>query len=368
MLIIGSKEQVQEYRDNPAINQSTLKNVQYGLASFLKKQNEKGPVESFAKGSAVDCILTAPKGAFEEEFYISTLDKKPSETEMAIVQYVFDRVSNLDGFEVFEVYTNIIEEAITELNWQANWKMETRIKKIAESPVCKEYFNDLVESKGKTVLSMTQYTEVMAVVESLRTNEATKRFFDREYIEKSEQLVCLYQIPIYFKIKGHECKALPDIVLLTIDDNKKIKEVLIIDLKTMWGNTLDFFDKVVTYRYDIQAAFYQEAIFRTGKSLFSNLGYTIGDETEVLPFFFVVESMSEPGKPLIYQVDKSLMNQGMNGTPDVYFEDRLIKKGKRGVLSLLEEYVYYQNNEFTEDLLLKDSNGHLTIDINGITM
>ena len=84
MLIIGTKKQIQQYREHPGMNQSTLKNVQYGLSYFLKKQDEEGPIASFERGSAVDTILTGNEGDFKDLYYISALEKKPSDKEMEI--------------------------------------------------------------------------------------------------------------------------------------------------------------------------------------------------------------------------------------------------------------------------------------------
>ena len=85
-----------------------------------------------------------------------------------------------------------------------------------------------------------------------------------------------------------------------------------------------------------------------------------------MPFGFIVESVSTPGRPLLYFVDEALLLQGKEGTQDIYYQDRLVKKGKRGFLSLMAELKYYQDNEFTEDIILQGKEGNLIIGINGI--
>jgi len=369
MLKIGTKEQIQAYRESPAINQSTLKNLQFGLASFLKKQDEEGPTASFERGSAVDCILTAPEGAFEEQFYISTLEKKPSETEMLIVSMVFDKIPKEYGIQIepFPYYDAFIQESIETVGWQSNWKMETRVEKIRSNTACQEYFDDLKNSQDKTILSLAQYGEVMAVVESLRNNERTREFFDREKIQKSENEIWLYQVPIYFEYEGHQCKALPDIVRIKMKEDE-VEQVQVIDLKTMSEDTLKFPESVSKYRYEIQAAWYVEALDRVDKSFWKELGVELTRDSQMLPFLFVVESMYSPGRPLIYEVLPSLMEQGRSGSEDSYDceGNTLLRKGKKGFTTLLEEYAYYQNNDFSEDILLKNKNGWVKIDVNGI--
>ena len=386
MLIIGTKEQIQKYRGHPGMNQSTLKNVQYGLASFLKKQDEEGPVASFERGSAVDTILTGNEGDFKDLYYISALEKKPSDKEMEIVELIFNKLSSVyeDSITQFgldsPMIKGTIQQSIEEIGWQPNWKIETRIEKITGNPLCQEYFEDLKKSIGKTILSQAQMEQINATVESLRTNEYTKDFFDRKSIMENDRVIVLYQVPIYFSIDGIECKALPDIVTLFLDkveveneDGTKevqttLKGIQPIDLKTTSKDTLEFFDAVMSYRYDIQAAWYLEAIVRVDRTFWKNLGvdYPEKESVDLFPFAFVVESITEPGKPLIYHIEESLIAQGKEGTQDIYYQDRLVKKGKRGFLSLMAELKYYQDNEFTEDIILQGKEGNLIIGVNGI--
>ena len=368
MLIIGSRESIKSYRENPAINQSTLKDLQYGLANFLKKQTEDGPIASFEVGSAVDCILTAPEGSFSEEYYISSVEKKPTEVEMDIINAVFkmalEQGSPLENFVDYKQY---IERAILNIGWQPNWKIETRVDKISNSTICQGYFEDLKNSVGKTVLSVKQYENITKVVDSLKENERTKNYFDRRIIEGSQEILFLYQVPIYFKFERQDCKALPDIVIMKIEDGK-ITEILVSDLKTTSKPTTEFFDSVIKYRYDIQASWYLTAISNIGTEYCT---YPLSETVKILPFQFIVESTIAPGNPLVYEVDSSLIKQGRFGTEDVFVnsnngEKCLIKKGKKGFESLLKELVYYQETQFQEDIIQKEKNGILKIDINGI--
>ena len=386
MLIIGTKEQIQKYREHPGMNQSTLKNVQYGLSSFLKKQDEEGPIASFERGSAVDTILTGNEGDFKDLYYISALEKKPSDKEIEIIELIFNKLSSVyeDSITQFGLDSPMIkgtvQQSIEEIGWQPNWKIETRIEKITGNPLCQEYFDDLKKSIGKTILSQAQMEQINATVESLRTNEYTKDFFDRKSIMENDRVIVLYQVPIYFSIDGIECKALPDIVTLFLDkveveneDGTKevqttLKGIQLIDLKTTSKDTLEFFDAVMSYRYDIQAAWYLEAIVRVDRTFWESLGvdYPEKESVDLFPFAFVVESITEPGKPLIYHMNESLIAQGKEGTQDIYYQDRLVKKGKRGFLSLMAELKYYQDNEFTEDIILQGKEGNLILGINGI--
>ena len=385
MLIIGTKEQIQQYREHPGMNQSTLKNVQYGLSYFLKKQDEEGPIASFERGSAVDTILTGNEGDFKDLYYISALEKKPSDKEMEIVNLVFDSLSGMEEDSLIQfdldnsMLKGVVQRSIEQIGWQPNWKIETRVEKITGNSLCQEYFEDLKKSIGKTILSQAQVEQIDAVVDSLRKSETTKKFFDRKALLENENMIVLYQVPVYFKIDGIECKALPDIAILFLDNvefenedgtkvvQKTLKAVQVLDLKTIGKDNLEFFESVISYRYDIQAAWYVEAIQRVDKKFWDDLGVIFPQEAiKILPFVFIVESVTTPGRPLLYFVDETLLLQGKEGTQDIYYQDRLVKKGKRGFLSLMAELKYYQDNEFTEDILLYGKEGNLTIGVNGI--
>ena len=101
-IIIGTRAEVNEYFESPAINQSTLKMLAGGLDSMMaqlakrKKDKEEGKPEPdyFTLGSAVDLILTGEEGEYEDAYYVSKMEKVPSEIERQIVDQVFNEVAD----------------------------------------------------------------------------------------------------------------------------------------------------------------------------------------------------------------------------------------------------------------------------------
>ena len=115
----------------------------------------------------------------------------------------------------------------------------------------------------------------MSITESLRTNPVTKSFFDRETYSKLEDIDVYYQLPIYFEYRGIACKALLDMLFVFKDIDGKVLSVLLVDLKTMAGLTINFgITSFKSFRYDIQAAWYTEAL-RSPSSTITNI---IGEE------------------------------------------------------------------------------------------
>jgi len=228
-LIITPQEKIDEYFEKNSLSQSTLKKLEKGIDSFLLDQNkEEDTVQKenlgFLIGSAVDCILTGEEGQFDDNYYVSEIDKKPSDVEMNIIKMVFNQALVENDLETLEPdsclsvnHVKYIKEAIEYFNWQARWKMDTKISKIIE--VGEEYFQDLKKAYGKQILSVEQRLLIENIVESLRSNIRTKDYFDRDTFTSVKTVDIYYQLPIFFTYKGLECKALLDMVIVHKDVN-----------------------------------------------------------------------------------------------------------------------------------------------------
>ena len=105
---ITPQSEIDKYFESENLNQSRLKSLEQGLSKFLdtEKLTDKelyyGENKSFIKGSAVDCLLTGEEGKFEDLYYISDIETKPSDTEMSIINMVFDDI----GFERLPLESN----------------------------------------------------------------------------------------------------------------------------------------------------------------------------------------------------------------------------------------------------------------------
>lgn len=365
MLIIGTKEQVEAYRSNPSVNQSSLKNLQNGLDYFLDQEAKNEAMktgkiaipEYFIKGSGVDCKLLS--NDFDTEFYVSNLTKKPSEVEQSIIELIFKNVKakfeDVSNINLEVVDTDIIKSAIETIGWQPNWKIETRVDKIVT--VGSEFFEELKNVEGKILLDNTQYNEIESIVNSLRTNPKTRDYFNRKILEKSSNWKFYYQLPIFFKIGMTGCKGLLDMCF--VEFNPKTNEairIIPIDLKTLSGYTIDFVNSVRARRYDIQAAWYQDGLMNP-TCKFPEDFPKITINTVFEPFRFIVESTTKVGKPLVYQVTEDVIKSGRIGSP---------RYGK-GYLELLQEYYYQVETGFKEDRIVTESNGMLSFNLDGIT-
>lgn len=371
-VIVTPQVEIDKYFDSDALSQSQLKKLILGIDAFVNNKKEEKELfyeekGHFIIGSAVDTLLTGEEGEFEKQYYVSNLEKKPSDVEMSIIRMVFDEVKHVKVDEL-DKYPGSISNAIEFHNWQANWKIETKIAKIIT--IGNEYFEDLKAGLGKQILTSTENKLIQDIVFSLKSNRRTSLFFDRKSYEKSDNITIYYQLPIYFYYKNVYCKALLDILVIMKDNNGNIISVQPIDLKTMNGSTLRFLNNLKSFRYDIQAAWYTEALKAIDSSFIHNL--SILEEGVIKPFLFIVESNSYPGQPLIYQIDEEIMKIGKFGKKDLliktpnYEYPEVIKHGHKGFDELIEMYIYQEFNDWKEEKIITDNPGVFKLGWNGI--
>jgi len=375
-IIVATKQQVQEYYETDALGQSKLKLLLGDLGSFHKEFDSSA--EHFLIGSAVDCILTNSKQAFEEDYYISEIEKLPSDAIVEILKLVHNELLE-DYAEHLEViigqenplpvtpfyqfvgelknWAAYILDACEKTGWQPRWGDDAKLKNVIEPG--SEYFLDLCKAFGKTVISKTQANTILSIVDSLETSPRTSIFFNRElYGQLPETLTVYYQFPIYFEYRGVSCKALLDMVFVGRDEEGNLLSVTGVDLKTMNGNTFYFPSSVRARRYDIQAAWYTLALQKH---------FAIPEDSSIMkPFQFVVESTSYQGKPLNFVIDESLLNMGRFGRRAISLHDTDMFNGDtmasatlqyeiKGFEQLLDLYIYHSENGFREEREIQEA-------------
>jgi hypothetical protein len=347
---------LESYYENPAISQSKLKLLLSNPKLFNTVEEPEMYFEEkkhFTIGSAVDCLLTQPQIEFDSKYHISNLQNKPSDTVKSIVNQVFDKVieQQYEAIGPITTYSDIILQCCEEHQYQSGWKEQTKINKICEAW---EYWEDLKQALGKQVLSQEENDLISQIVMSIRTSEATSKYF-----EKNRHIEVIFQMAIAFEYKGIVCKALLDMVII----NHQNKTIQPIDIKTMGDYTINFPKSLRQRRYDIQAAFYVEA-------LKSKEVYTI---YEILPFKFIVESTIDPGTPLVFTCTKSLLDLGKYGRNGFLIEGEksviqnyIVIPEIKGFHQLIEDYEWYLENGFEKSRKIVESKSEFQIDWEGI--
>lgn len=359
MIYIGSEEQVKQYREADALNQSTLKELDAGLEGFLaylekkKKEALEPEKEHFLIGGAVDTILTGEDGEFERIYHVSNA-AKPTESILNVVNRLFERHG---GERPLSEMTEEILTVCDEESYQTKWKPDTRVNKIIL--LGEMYYVDLAASNGKKVLSKEQGELVKTIVDNLRHNPRTADYFNREFFASQSTVDIYYQLPLYFTFNGMKCKALMDILIIeNLPDGTK--KVLPIDLKTRFGYTINFPTSIRQRRYDLQAAWYHQALL--DPDVKSPLPLPKISPEEIAPFEFVVESTTSPGRPLVFTLTADYLNIGRFGVLDTYTQKFKVK----GFQHYVEDYIYHSETGWVEDAVVAKNNGRLTVGFEGI--
>lgn len=370
-VIIASREEIEEYYQSDALGQSKLKLLLGDLSQFNKEFDSTA--EHFVMGSAVDCLLTSTQEEFDRQYYISSVEKKPSDTVVEILTTVHqlivedyteylnviipgeeemqENASLLEFVGELKNWTTYILDACIKAEWNLRWGDDAKLKNIIEPG--SEYFLDLCASFGKTILSSTQHQAILRIVKSLQENGRTAKFFDRETFETLDKWTAYYQFPIYFEYRKVKCKALLDMVFVERDSVGRILQIIPVDLKTMAGNTYYFPSSIRQRRYDIQAAWYTLALEHY---------FALPDrDATIKPFQFVVESTTYQGKPLVFAVTDSLLKLGRYGRKAVSLlntdlfsdnaeEDAVLQHHIKGFEDLLGLYIFHSEFGFEEEV------------------
>lgn len=364
---------VENYFDSSALSQSKLKLLLSDPRLFHSVKEPSLYYEEkkhFIIGSGVDCIITEGQETFEEKYHVSQLENKPSDTVKSIVNLVFDRIIDLKLSKIgcISIYKQEVLSACNEHEYQARWRDELRVNKICESY---EYWEDLKAAYGKQVISAEEYATISRIVMSLKTSEATAPYF---IAEKREKVDVFYQLPIYFTYEGEACKALLDMVI--VDHLEKV--IVPIDIKTMGEKSFYFPKALRKRRYDIQAAFYTEAL----PKWMAEKGW---QSYKIASFKFMVESTVDEGVPLIYTLHKSLLHIGKYGRPLIGLQGGVFsppeKEGEEGKVvpveygkikpmlgfhQLINLYKYYVEKGFDQEIRVRENKSELLIDWDGI--
>lgn len=352
---------IEEYYDDSRLSQSKLKLLLGNNPNLFNTVVEPKlyfeEKKYFLIGDGVDCQLTRPIEEYTQKFHISNVQNKPSDSIKSILNQIYDEARSVTTSSSVRLindplYVDTILEVLNSHGYQNNWKEATRIAKIHENW---EYWNDLRAGEGKTILSAEEDSLISQIVMSIKTNDVTRPYFEAGY-----DVEILYQVPIFFTIEGVECKGLLDMVRI----NHITKTIEPIDIKTLGDNTLNFPKALRQRRYDIQGAFYTEGL----KQVYP--GYTI------LPFKFIVESTINPGQPLVYTMDETLLIMGRSGREAFRLkgvsDDSLLEKYYgiidpiEGYLQLIEKYKWYMENGFEINKKIVESEGEFTLSWNRV--
>lgn len=377
MIYRSTNEQIAQYEQSEAINQSRLKLLIKGVESFNSaitpeeveealvpyKEKEAG---HFIIGQAAERLALYGSEIFNSEYYMSDVEK-PSDKIMSIIKQCFDmQMSQWGSAPELSLISNDLMDCIIGHSYYPKWGDQKRLDAVLKGGGTL-YYDDLRASNGKDILSLEQYTISEAISNSWTTHERTKYYFT-----ESEHIDLYYQFPVWFELLGVDCKGLIDI----LEVNHIEKYVRVADTKTMNNFTINFPSALRERRYDFQGYFYTYGITQ-----WLRRHPDLNMRTYSVKYPQFITETTKPGKqgnPLIFTMTPQLMDVALNGrtfmgmTDHYDLDDNKIQgevkvNEVKGVRYALELYKYHLMNGFHADRRVIESNGEpLNINWEGI--
>lgn len=309
--------QSKSYRDVKAISNSSLGVYEDDFDTFVRYWVHDEPFpdkkdDSLVMGSAIDVLLTRPE-EFDDTFIVYK-GKTPTGQLLSFCYALF----NIHDPE--KELADYYQDAYN----QVGFKRDTLVKVIERFQPFRSFFDFLVDSKDKAVLSLEQSAKAHIIVQELKENEYTRGIVNarsRANVDVYNQLeltsVHFYKNQV-IPVKG----ALDKVI---VNHEKKI--IIPVDFKSSF-NAQNFEYSYVKWRYYRQGSFYTHLLekFMEEKGI---------QDYEVKKFTFVVCSTTR-GKHFTYQMSQTDIDAAREGG--------IIQYGYRikGWRELLDEIAYLQ--------------------------
>lgn len=244
---ISWKVTEEEYRKSSALSYSTIARFHREGFDGLDKIFDKIESPSLIFGSMVDALITGGQDEFDNTFIVAEFPNIP-DSQINVIRNLFNSYSE-NYNSLLKIPDNFIIVATEVLDFQRNWKPETRVKVIKENGV--EYYNLLHISIGKTLVNTKDYQDAQACVKALKENDFTSEFFvENNPFDKTIEK--FYQLKFQGIYKDIELRCMADLIM--VDHENKV--VTPIDLKTSFKKEWNFPSSFIQWGYWIQAQLY----------------------------------------------------------------------------------------------------------------
>ena len=244
---ISWKVSEEEYRKSSALSYSTIARFHREGFDGLNKIFDKIESPSLMFGSMVDALITGGQDEFDNTFIVAEFPNIP-DSQVNVIKYLFNNYSE-NYNSLLKIPDDLIIVATEVLEFQKNWKPETRAKVIKENGV--EYYNLLHISIGKTLVNTKDYQDAQACVTNLKEYAFTSKFFaeDNPFDKTIERL---YQLKFQGEYEDIKLRCMADLIMV----DHKNRVVTPIDLKTSFKKEWNFPSSFIQWGYWIQAQLY----------------------------------------------------------------------------------------------------------------
>jgi hypothetical protein len=338
-------QRVTAYRRSQAINQSLLKDVHEDPfcfdAEYRKKKKHRTESTGMTVGNITDLLLALQPEDLIDYVYVDTVVPPTEASQMRkYVDYLI-----LKGKEryksVSEIPLSLFEEAYLKAGFQRD-----SLEKVMNTRFPEEGYA-YVESRLRTadmmVVSEYEHNRATDVYNSITTHPFTKDFFIEKEGERIE-----YQHPVFFTIvidgKPVQCKALLDTVIF----NENEKKITWLDTKCIDGHVSRFEYSYEKFQYYIQGAFYYDALI-----------WAYGDQYEIMPPTFIVESFTNPGNPVVKIMSEEEIEVARHGG-----RSKRSLRNITGYREMISNYLFYLESKqvaYTKEELANGGMGYMNL-------
>lgn len=241
----------EEYRADPAYSYSTI--AKFDREGFDKLDTLFDKVESpsLLFGSCVDTLLTDGQKAFDERFMVADFTAVSD-----AIRKIVDEAFNLFSTEyntLSAIPDNKLSALVDTFEFQKNWKLETRVKKVIADG--SDYYSLLYVAGTKQIITSELYQDVVNCVDILRNSASTRWYFQKDNPFASD-VERLYQLKFKGEYEGIPLRIMADLII--VDHENKV--IIPCDLKTSYKEEWNFWKSFIEWRYYIQANLYAEII------------------------------------------------------------------------------------------------------------
>lgn len=241
-----------EYRADPALSYSTLATYERGGFYSLSTLYDKKSSPSLTLGSVVDTLITGSEEEFNQLFAV--MDYNITDGGINVCKALASLYS-----EKYKEFKDIPEVLVSQTAQEVGfWKdpkwNSRRYKEVLNTGDVDIYYKVLT-NKDKTIISAQMYSDALAMVDALKTSEATKFYFapDNPFDDSIRRY---YQLKFKATLDGVDYRCMADEII--VDYNNKL--IHPIDLKTSSHSEVEFYKSFIDWTYNQQARLYWKII------------------------------------------------------------------------------------------------------------
>lgn len=275
-----------DYFDNPALSSTYLKffytdgahaywNKVYNTSADNSADDEN---QAFLLGSLVHCMILEPD-TMDDKYVIFRGSRPNSKQKKEFARLV----SEADDLDILTCYDQCYKPTGTDAT-----------RRIKANELCQElmdYIRAIKTSKDKIMMDWFMMNTARQMESSVRKNKFVRDFLNYSQVDT--------ELEIYFNKDGIDMKSKVD-WLIRDDVNKRL---IYIDIKTTKNSHLNYFKEAVEHwSYDLQMAFYEQAIRSQLKDW--NL------EDYDIEFYWIAISTTAPYSTNVFRVSDATLASG----------------------------------------------------------